>query len=120
MNIFEKATRLKLRFQSTRGMLTVEDLWDIELTSLDKLAIIYKKRLGRSESFLDTEDKDELTELSFELCKYIIEARLQEAKEKEDAKAAYDRKQKILSLISEKKDDELKGKSIEELQEMIN
>lgn len=33
INIFEQTSRLKLRFDTTKGMLTAEDLWDLPLTS---------------------------------------------------------------------------------------
>ena len=32
-NIFEYATRSKLRFQSSHGVLTVEQLWEVPLRS---------------------------------------------------------------------------------------
>ena len=35
MNIFEYAARSKIRFQSTKGELTVEQLWDVPLRSRD-------------------------------------------------------------------------------------
>ena len=38
MNIFEYATRAKLRFASSRGDLTVEQLWDVPLRSTDGFA----------------------------------------------------------------------------------
>ena len=31
--MFEQAARLKLRFETSRGLLSVEDLWDLPLTS---------------------------------------------------------------------------------------
>ena len=35
MNIFEQAARQKIRFESVLGLLCVEDLWDLPLTSLN-------------------------------------------------------------------------------------
>ena len=35
MNIFEQATRAKLRFSTPNGMVSTEDLWDLPLTSLN-------------------------------------------------------------------------------------
>ena len=36
--MFEKAARLKLRFTSPSGVVSVEDLWDLSLTRLNKVA----------------------------------------------------------------------------------
>ena len=38
-DIFKQATKLKLRFSSVRGDLTVEDLWDLPLTSKSNLSL---------------------------------------------------------------------------------
>ena len=38
-NLFEMATRNKLRFSSTKGELSVEDLWDLSEKDLD---VVYK------------------------------------------------------------------------------
>ena len=38
-NLFEMATRSKLRFPSTKGELSVEDLWDLSDKDLD---VVYK------------------------------------------------------------------------------
>lgn len=46
-NIFEFATRNKVRF-SFKGLISVEDLWDLSLTNLDS---IYKE-LNKSQSSL--------------------------------------------------------------------
>ena len=55
MNIFEQATRLKLRFAvGTRVNLTVENLWDLPLTNvkgedLDHIAIELQEKLSTNE-----------------------------------------------------------------------
>jgi hypothetical protein len=37
MKLFEMASRRKIRFSTTRGSLTTEDLWTLSKPSLDKL-----------------------------------------------------------------------------------
>jgi len=71
--MFEKASRSKLRFMSTKGLLTVEDLWDIPLTSkngvsLDDIAKSLHKQIKESEetSFVEEVSKKN-TELSLAL-----------------------------------------------------
>ena len=37
MNIFERASKLKLRFTTARGSLTTEDLWTLSKPSIDRI-----------------------------------------------------------------------------------
>lgn len=126
--MFESATRLKVRFETTKGMITVEDLWDIPLTSrttgfsLDDVAKNLNKQVKESgeESFVVKKStKNETLELKFEIVKYIIKKRLEEKEtlNKELIKAI--EKEKLLKLLSEKKDENLKSKTVEEIEQML-
>jgi hypothetical protein len=116
--MFEKASRMKLRFNTQRGVLSVEDLWDLPLIQLDNIAIALNKKLqeSKTESFIKTRTKDitEL-ELKFNIAKHIIDVKLQEQEDRllESEKKA--KRQKILDLMAKKQDAELEGKSLEEL-----
>ena len=74
MNIFEYAVRNKLRF-SYKGLLTVEDLWDLTLKDLDA---IYKQLKGQmkvneEESLMTSKSKaDTALEMQIEIVKYIF------------------------------------------------
>lgn len=48
--MFEKASRMKLRFNTQRGVLSVEDLWDLPLIQLDNIAIALNKKLQESKN----------------------------------------------------------------------
>lgn len=129
--MFEQASRIKLRFDSPRGMLTVEDLWDLPLTSsgnranLDAIAIdLYQQTRSTADvvSFVSSSKEDigkaELA-LKFEIIKYIISVRVAE---RDELKAAAERKEKkarLLELIARKEDETLAGKSIDELRAMV-
>lgn len=119
MNNFEKATRLRLRFETSRGNLNVKDLWRLPLAELDKLAIALNKQLKESseESFIKAKSKDnKLLELRFDIVKHIIETLLSEDEEKKKAADKRAKREQLLELIAKKKNQELEGKSLEELE----
>lgn len=116
---FEKAARLKLRFNSSRGLLSVEDLWDLQLQELNSLAKALKKTLkeAEEEDFLeDVSAEDVITKIKFDLVLYILNTKKEENKARLMAKENKAKREKILELIASKQDEEQKGKSIEELQ----
>lgn len=120
--IFEQAVRKKLRF-SYKGEVSVEDLFDIPLTDLDDLfrSLNSELRDQKSESLLDTQSHTvtEL-ELKINLIKHVVNVRLTEQAVQKEFFAKKARKEKILDIIAEKQDEDLKGKSIEELTTLVN
>lgn len=127
-NNFEKATRLKLRFETTKGNASVEELWDLPLTSssnrpnLNSIAVGLYKKLESAEniSFVDdTKASDEIIQLKFDIVRYIIEVKKNERKIASEIKANADKKQKLLAIIESKKDDALVNMDIAELEKMV-
>lgn len=122
MENFKQATKQKLRFQTNKGVLSVEQLWDLSLTDLDTLAVSLQEAYENSKgkSFLTKKStKDATIKLQFDVCLDILQTKVEEtetAKELAENKA---HNQKILQLIAEKKDDELKGKSVKQLEAML-
>jgi len=122
MENFKQATKQKLRFQTNKGVLSVEQLWDLSLTDLDSLAVSLQEAYENSKgkSFLTKKStKDATIKLQFDVCLDILQTKVEEteaAKELAENKA---HNQKILQLIAEKKDDELKGKSVKQLEAML-
>lgn len=119
--MFEFAVRNKLRFPF-RGMISVEDLWDLSVTNLDKIfkELNSQVKQSKEESLLDTKTKeDEVLEIQIEIIKHIVSVKQEEmaAREKEIEKRA--QKQKIMSIIAEKKDEALHNSSVEELTKML-
>ena len=72
--LFETATRNKMRFPF-RGMISVEDLWDLSLTNLDSVfkTLNAEAKKSEEESLLETKSKEN-EELSnkIEIVKYIV------------------------------------------------
>ena len=126
-NLFEKASRMKLRFVTPNGSLVVEDLWDLPLTStthranLDDLAKDFNAQLKNSEeSFvLKPAKKDRAAQISFEIVKHIIAVKLAENQAAKDALERKAKKARIMEIIASKEDDTLAESSIEELKAQL-
>ena len=120
--MFEKASRLKLRY-GYRGQCSTEDLWDLDVEDLDDIFKDLNAELKdqQGESLLETKSKaDERLELKIAIIRRIVEVKLAEKKAREEEAMKAQRKQQLLALISEKQHEELKGKSIDELTAMID
>lgn len=122
-NLFEVATRQKYRFSTKKGVVGVEDLWDLPLDYLDDIYKTLSKEFDESKSgSLLTESAEGNAELhnKMEIIRHIVNTRMQEAKDNEEKAFAYQKRQKILYILAEKQDDDLRGKSIEELRAMLD
>lgn len=127
-NLFEIASRRKYRFDTIRGSLSIEQLWDAPLTStdgydLDTIARNINKRIKAMEedSFVvqKTVANEDLTN-KLDILKKMISTRLEEVEARTNATAKSAEKQKLLNLLAEKQDAELKDLSAEEIQAKID
>jgi len=126
--MFEKASRTKLRCNTDRGYLSTEDLWDLPLISrrgnfsLDDLAKKLNRQIKEAgdESFVTERSPANATlELKFEIVKHIIKVRLDDLEQRENAEVLRVKKKKILEIIAGKEDEELAGKSVDDLKKMV-
>jgi hypothetical protein len=127
-NIFEYASRNKVRFQSTRGDLSLEQLWDVPLRSrddfnLNAVAKSASKALKdiSEESFVETERTPEHVRLEtvLDVVKYVIDAKLADedaAKKRADNRVE---KEKLLSILAEKQAGKLSELTEKELRRRI-
>lgn len=116
--MFDKATRMKLRFTTDRGFLSVEDIWDLNLSQLNNLAKSLRKKLKESEEedFLNTKSESDATEkLRFDIVLNVLEIKKMEKAEKEQATELKAKREKLMGLIAEKQDAALRDKPVEEL-----
>ncbi len=132
MDLFEQATRKKLRFDTYNGLLGVEDLWDLPLTSLNgkraNLDDIAKglhaelKDQAEASFVLDTKvsDTKALLQLEFDVVIHVINTKISEQKAAALAASNREKKQRIMALIERKQDEALSATSIDELQQMLN
>ena len=122
MELFEKATKEKDRWETSKGMLSAEDLWDLSLPTLDTIAKAVNKKLKEEseESFISAKtSSNETLERKLNVLKHIIGVKLAE---KEAAKSRMERLAKIhqlKELAVTKANEQLASKSLEEIQKMI-
>lgn len=126
-NIFAEATRQKIRFTTSRGLLSVEDLWQLPLTStknpnLDDIArgLHAEVQASGQQSFVNkTTTVNKTVQLMFDVVKYVIDWRLAEAEAKRVDEERTVKKARILDILASKQDDNLKAMSIDQLQELM-
>ncbi len=124
MNIFELAARERFRFDSIRGDLTVEHLWDLPLKStsgfdLDTTAKAVNAALknSRDESFVDvkTDKASAMLEAKLEIVKFIIADKQAAAAAVKKRVENRQRRQKLLEALERKDNASLEAKTSEEL-----
>ena len=134
MNIFEIASREDYRFNSVVGLLSVSDLWKLPLTSindhkpnLNGIAININKSLKEftEESFVEEittskQKQKQMKEIQLEIVKHIIKTKQEERKLVQEASEKASKKQAIMGLIAQKKNEQLSQASVEELEAMLN
>lgn len=122
MNIFEIASKKKLRFKF-RGLVSTEDLWDLSLKDLN---IIFKElnsqiKETKEESLLNTKsDLETELDIKIQIIKHIFETKLKEQERRKKSVENKAKKQRILEIIQKKKEEDLESKDINELQEMLD
>lgn len=121
-NLFEMATRNKIRFPSTKGELSVEDLWDLSDKDLD---VVYKNLKDQEvksseESLLDDANVDPKLTAAIGIVKYIFTTKRNERlaeKERINKKLT---QRKYIDALSKKQDEAIEKMSEAELRAMID
>lgn len=130
MNIFERASRKKLRFMCGKGPLTTEQLWDLPLldtgngVSLNNMAVTVNRKLREAgeESFVEVKVNPEKVddELRLEILKHIISAKQAAATAAEKAAATRERRRKLLDALERQEDAELGAMSAEDIRKELD
>lgn len=124
-SIFEKASKQKLRFETSKGFISTEQLWDLPLQSntgkvnLDDLAKEVSAKLNESEveSFVtkgkasNTDDK-----LRLDILKHVIDVRVTEKEALSNQRANAERKRLLLDVLAEKRAANLASLTEEQIQ----
>lgn len=115
----------QLRWNSVKGLLNVEDLFEL---SFDDLDLLYRElslelsNLGGESLKTETSESKEINELSIkrDVVKYVFEDKEATSMRRKLAQDKLAKKQRLLSIIHAKEDEALANKTLDELQEMIN
>jgi hypothetical protein len=119
-NIFEEASRKKLRFAFS-GNISVEDLWDLSVDKLDSLYMILAKKVNDNdgESLIKRAKSKTDDSLRMDLVKHVFNVKSEEAEAKKNLANKKMELNRLKSILAEKQDESLKNKTPEELVAMI-
>lgn len=130
MNIFEYASRNKLRFSTGKGELTTEQLWSLPLKSttgkldLDTvavgLAILLRDSVGLSFVDMSPDPVRKDTEIKMDIVKHIICTKKDENAQKVNNQQRKAEKQRILEVMESKHLATYQTMSFEELQSKLD
>jgi hypothetical protein len=113
---------MKFRFPY-KGVIAVEDLWDLPVEELDSIykALNASAKKASEESLLTRPTKqDEVLDLKIEIIKYIVETKMYEERDRKSEYEKREKRQKLMSILAIKQDEELKGKSADEIKKMLD
>lgn len=124
--MYKQAAQLKLRFETPKGVLSVENLFDLSMTDLSTTIKKVSAQLKKEQTtdnelaFLEgTDIVESQNSLRFKILKDVYMTK----KDARDAAALdYEKKQKhqrIAEIIAKKKEEALENMSIEELEAML-
>lgn len=120
-NIWIECLKNKFRFEF-KGLINVEDLFDLNLADLDAIYKNLKKEEKdlQGDSLLGNDENPKVreVELKIEIVKAIFDMKKAEIARAERALANKAQKDKILAIIEDKENQELSEKSIDELREI--
>lgn len=120
-DLFKIAVKNKYRF-TYKGVQTVEDLWDLSVEELDKIykTLKTKQKSEAEESLLATTSKED-KELNnkIEIIKTIVADKLSDKEKSVKAAERRAKNRRILEIMADKQEDELKSKSLDELKAML-
>jgi len=119
MNIFKTAVLTGLRFVSTKGHISVEDVAVLPTTKVREMANAINRKIKNSDDLFATRTKeDSLDKLRLDILVEIVEYREELAASKIDAKERAEKKARFKELIDKKKLENEENKSIEELEKL--
>lgn len=122
MDNFKQASKEKLRISTNKGALSVEQLWDLSIPELDALAVSLEEEhqtSGKKSFVRKTSPKDKTAKLRFDVVLEVLNTKVDDQNAAIAEKERKEHNNKILGIIADKQDESLKGKSIKQLEAML-
>jgi len=118
-NIFEQASRERIRFRTDKGIVSTEDLWTLSLQSLNDIAKAINHELKglQEESFIPTESTkpSDPLRLQLNIVVHIINYKVEEQRRRDKRREVKALRMKLLAVIADKEEEALHSKSLEQL-----
>jgi hypothetical protein len=121
MDIFKYAVKNKMRF-NYKGLCSVEDLYDIPLSDLDKMYGALKgeqKNLGVDSLLNKKTSAEKEVAIKIEIIESIVKDRLADRDKAVKAEQTRVRNRRIAEIIADKEDAALHNMSVEDLKAML-
>lgn len=121
-DIFEKATRLNVRFEY-KGLIGLEDLWDLSLEALDSIytKLMASAKRSNEEGLLKTRKaEDKLTDLKIEIVKRVFEVKQEEDANRKLLAKKRQQKDFLKGVLEQKQNQAVLDMPIEKIQEMLD
>ena len=117
--IYEAAIRNKYRFPY-KGMITIEDLWDLNFTALDNIykSLNAEKKQDSEDSLITPVAANTEIENKIAIVKYVYEVKKAEADARKLASENRKKKERIMEIIANRQDAALQNMSDDELKAM--
>ena len=118
--IYEAAIRNKYRFPY-KGMITIEDLWDLNFAALDNIykALSAEKKQDSEDSLIAPVVANTEIENKIAIVKYVYEVKKAEADARKLASENRKKKERIMEIIANRQDAALQNMSDDELKAML-
>ena len=128
MNIYQKAAATKLRFKTSNGAISTEDLFDLPLSSKNEMNLdtvaktVYAALKAEEEgSFVNktSNPRKEQLELAMEIVKDVIRIKQEEADAKADIAAKAAKRERLLRALERNQEQALATMTVDQLQEEL-
>ena len=119
--MYKQAALLKLRFDTQVGVLSTERLFDLSMNQINELGIELESKIKSSESlgFSTVQNVNETDLLKYKILEDVYNTKRTAQENIDKQRQIKEREQVLLKLIKEKEDENLRDKSIDELQEEL-